>query len=93
VSPTGRRDKHFACVQHHHTMGVQAMGKEEEGKVINADEKSLGWKGFQGSLTDRSIIFQDQPQRIAQELAEKMEEFHKEAEHLNAQTLYPDQTG
>jgi MoCo/4Fe-4S cofactor protein with predicted Tat translocation signal len=88
VKPTGGKDKHFACVQHHHTMGVKAMGKEE-GKEINADEKTLGWKGFQGSLTDRSIIFQTNIKDL-QQLEHKLEEFHHEAEHLNSQTLYPD---
>jgi molybdopterin-containing oxidoreductase family iron-sulfur binding subunit len=83
-------DKQFACVQHHHTMGVQAMGKEE-GKVINADEKSLGWKGFQGSLTSRSVIFQADLKDLPG-LVEEMTEFHKEAKHLNEQTLYPDRT-
>ncbi len=90
VSDKVGADKHFACVQFHHTMGVQAMGKEE-GEVINADEKSLGYKGFQGSLTDRSIIFQVNLNELP-ELAEKMKEFHAEAKHLNDQTLYPDQT-
>lgn len=90
VKPTGGKDKHFACVQHHHTMGVKAMGKEE-GKEINADEKTLGWKGFQGSLTDRSIIFQTNIKDL-QQLEHKLEEFHHEAEHLNSQTLYPDNT-
>lgn len=83
-------DKQFACVQHHHTMGVQAMGKEE-GAVINADEKSLGWKGFQGSLTSRSVIFQADLKDLPG-LVEDMTEFHKEAKHLNEQTLYPDNT-
>lgn len=88
VKPTGTKDKHFACVQHHNTMGVTAMGKEE-GKVINADEKSLGYKGFQGSLTDRSIIFQTNIKDL-QKLENKLEKFHEEADHLNSQTLYPD---
>ncbi len=88
VKPTGSRDKDFASVQHHHTMGVKALGKEE-GKEINVDEKSLGWKGFQGSLTDRSIIFQTNIKDL-QKLEHKLEEFHEEAAHLNAQTLYPD---
>ncbi|MFN0037335.1 MAG: TAT-variant-translocated molybdopterin oxidoreductase [Saprospiraceae bacterium] len=90
VKPTGTRDKDFACVQHHNTMGVTAMGKEE-GKVINADEKSLGWKGFQGSLTDRSIIFQTNIKDL-QKLEHKLEAFHEESTHLNSQTLYPDHT-
>jgi len=90
VTPTGKHDKDFASVQHHHTMGVKAMGKEE-GKVINVDEKSLGWKGFQGSLTDRSIIFQTNIKDL-QKLERKLEKFHEEADHLNSQTLYPDNT-
>ena len=88
LTPTGTRDQHFASVQHHHTMGVKAMGKEE-GKIINADEKSLGYKGFQGSLTDRSIIFQTNIKDL-QKLEHKLEEFHEESNHLNSQTLYPD---
>jgi len=82
--------KDFACVQHHHTMGVKAMGTQE-GKVINADEKALGWNGFQGSLTERSILksanFKDLPK-----LVEEVSEFRKEAHHLNSQTLYPDRS-
>ncbi|MBU6341275.1 MAG: TAT-variant-translocated molybdopterin oxidoreductase [Bacteroidetes bacterium] len=87
LKPTGSRDKHFASVQHHHTMGVKAMGKEEKA-VINVDEKSLGYKGFQGSLTNRSIIFQTNLNEL-HKLEEEMEEFHKESKHLNEQTLYP----
>ncbi|MBK8967519.1 MAG: TAT-variant-translocated molybdopterin oxidoreductase [Lewinellaceae bacterium] len=83
-------DKKFACVQYHHTMGVTAMGKEE-GAIINADEKTLGNKGFQGALTDRSIIFQVNLNELP-ELSEKMAEFHQKAKHLNEQTLYPDNT-
>ena len=90
LTKAGSVDKHFACVQHHHTMGVQAMGKEE-GKVINADEKSLGWKGFQGSLTDRSIIFHANLNELPK-LVSELEEFHEESHHLNSQTLYPDRT-
>lgn len=90
VSDKVGADKHFPSVQFHHTMGVQAMGKEE-GKIINADEKTLGWKGFQGALTDRSIIFHTHVNELPK-FAEKMEAFHEEAEHLNVQTLYPDRT-
>lgn len=81
-------DKHFPSVQYHHTMGVTAMG-EEEGKVINVDEKTLGWKGFQGALTDRSVIFHAHLNELPK-FAEEMSEFHHEADHLNKQTLYPD---
>lgn len=88
VKATGTVDKHFASVQHHHTMGVKAMGKEENA-VINVDEKSLGYKGFQGSLTERSIIFQTTLNELPK-FAEEMAEFHKETKHLNEQSLYPD---
>jgi Fe-S-cluster-containing dehydrogenase component len=88
VTPTGKKDSEFATVQFHHTMGVKAMGKEENA-IINVDEKALGYKGFQGSLTDRSVIFQTHVNELPKFL-EEMEEFHAESEHLNSQTLYPD---
>ncbi|HPI08207.1 MAG TPA: Fe-S cluster-containing hydrogenase [Saprospiraceae bacterium] len=72
-------DKHFACVQHHHTMGVHGADATQ-----NIDEAEF----FQGSLTKRSIIFQTNLKDL-QELEEKLVEFHEEAEHLNSQTLYP----
>lgn len=90
VSNKSGVEKHFACVQYHHTMGVKAMGKEENA-VINVDEKALGYKGFQGSLTDRSIIFQTNLNELPKFVAE-MKEFHAEAEHLNEQSLYPDRS-
>jgi len=82
VTPTGTIDNDYACVQHHHTMGVKGL---QNGKMINADEAVLA---FQGSLTDRSIIFQTNIKDL-QELEHKLEEFHEEAAHLNSQTLYP----
>lgn len=88
VSDKVGEDKSYACVQHHHTLGVQAQGVEE-GKVINVDEKALGWKGFQGSLTNRSIIYPGNLKDI-DAVSEKLAEFHKEADHLNSQTLYPE---
>jgi molybdopterin-containing oxidoreductase family iron-sulfur binding subunit len=90
VSKKVDAEKLVACVQYHHTMGVRAEGVEE-GKVINADEKSLGWKGFQGSLTDRSIIFHANQSEI-KTLQADMEKFHDHAAHLNEQTLYPDRS-
>jgi MoCo/4Fe-4S cofactor protein with predicted Tat translocation signal len=82
VTPTGTVDKDYACVQHHHTMGVK--GKQGD-KTINADEAVLA---YQGSLTDRSIIFQTNIKDL-QKLEHKLEEFHEESAHLNSQTLYP----
>jgi MoCo/4Fe-4S cofactor protein with predicted Tat translocation signal len=88
VSEKNGEDKSYACVQHHHTMGVQAQGIDE-GKLINVDEKALGWNGFQGSLTNRSIIFPGSLKEL-NKLNEEMTEFHNESEHLNSQTLYPE---
>ena len=82
VTANGTIDEHYACVQHHHTMGVQ--GKQGD-KTINADEAVLA---YQGSLTDRSIIFQTNISDL-QDLEEKLTEFHEETHHLNSQTLYP----
>ena len=73
-------DQHFACVQHHHTLGVHSNADANH----NIDEAEY----FQGSLTKRSIIFQTNLKDL-QELEEKMVEFHEEAAHLNSQTLYP----
>ncbi len=73
-------DKDFACVQHHHTMGVHSSADASQ----NIDEAEF----FQGSLTNRSIIFQTNLKDL-QELEEKMGEFHEEAANLNEQTLYP----
>ncbi len=92
------REKNFACVQLHHTMGITGMGTEE-GKIINVDEKALGYKGFQGSLTERSVINQTNLPDLKkfiygdkdavpkkEGLLAKREFFEKD---LNQQTLYP----
>ncbi len=98
ISTKLSKDKNFASVQLHHTMGLKGMG-EEEGEVINVDEKVLGYKGFQGSLTERSVINQtnlpslkkfiygdDSAKPKKKGLLAKREKFEKE---LNQQTLYP----
>ena len=87
-------DKEFACVQYHHTMGVNPRGEdgnivkdESTGKPFNVDEKALGVSGYQGSLTDRSVIFNAN----LSELKEKADELHhkrEEYQHLNEQSLY-----
>ena len=86
VSAKNGTDKEFASVQYHHTMGVTAMGKEE-GAIINADEKSLGYKGFQGSLTDRSIIRKTNIDKV-KEFVTALGEERAEFQHLNAQSIY-----
>jgi molybdopterin-containing oxidoreductase family iron-sulfur binding subunit len=63
VSNSEGKEKYFSCVQYHHTIGVKGKDKET-GEIINADEAATvffdyftGAKGFQGSLTDRSVIY------------------------------------
>lgn len=73
----------FASVQNHHTMGLKAQKGD---KTINADEEMLA---YQGSLVDRSIIFNANLKELPK-FEKEMAAFHKEADHLNSNTLYPD---
>lgn len=91
VSISGKvgRDKEYACVQHHHTMGV--TGKDPgTGKTINVDEKTVATigEGYQGSLVNRSIIFQGALNEV-KELSEKITHKREEFKYLNDKTLYP----
>jgi MoCo/4Fe-4S cofactor protein with predicted Tat translocation signal len=89
VSGKVGNDKHFASVQHHHTLGVKGMD-ETINEIINVDEKAvmtLG-SGFQGGLTKRSIL------RSADlaTLTDSLDDLKHEREHhqkLNSYTLYP----
>lgn len=78
-------EKDFACVQYHHTMGVQGM---VDGKKINVDEREIGSTGFQGSLTNRSVIKQAHVKDTAKFVAENKKTRDKFQE-LNDKTLYP----
>lgn len=90
----GKIEKHFACVQHHHTFGVTAI-ETSSGNEFNADEAALVddafkgiTKGFQGSITRRSIIRHSH----VNDLKESIEALKKERahhQHLNEQGLYP----
>ena len=89
VKMTGRTgtDDIFACVQYHHTMGVTGIDTETN-QEINVDEKALGYKGYQGSLTKRSIIHHahiDEVEKFVEELKEQRTEF----KDLNSKSLYP----
>ena len=88
VSEKIETDKRFPAVQYHHTMGVKAA--DESGEVINVDEKTVMTvgEGYQGGLVNRSVIFQANLSEVS-DLAHRVEEFRKEANHLNDQTLYP----
>ena len=84
------RDKEFACVQHHHTMGVTGEDPKN-GETINVDEKTVAsiGEGFQGSLVDRSIIFRGSLEELPA-LEEKIHHKREEFQALNEKTLYPD---
>lgn len=85
VSGKNGRDLQHACVQYHHTYGVQQDGGEE-----NVDETalmSLG-KGYQGSLTDRSVLYYSNLDELSKTI-EKVKKKRETAEYLNKKTLYP----
>lgn len=86
-------DRHLACVQYHHTMGV--TGENAAGETINVDEKTttlladpFNEDGFQGGLVNRSVIYQGNLAELS-ELQHHIEEKRGEAEKLNQHTIYP----
>ena len=79
----------FACVQYHHSMGLKGVDPDT-GETINVDEKAsmtLG-AGYQGGITERSIIYKANLQEVG-ELAGHIVERREEASELNDNTLYP----
>jgi MoCo/4Fe-4S cofactor protein with predicted Tat translocation signal len=93
VSDKIGEEEDFSCVQYHHTIGVKGIDKES-GKEINADEAALvffdyftGVKGFQGALTDRSVIYTSNVGELKNSV-EHLQERRKHAQHLNAQQIY-----
>jgi len=93
VSGTVGKEDHFSCVQYHHTIGVKATNND--GEVINADEATLGQTaygvgltGYQGSLTERSVIYPTTVKELKGSMA-RLHEKQAEFDHLNEATLYP----
>ena len=82
----GEEDE-FACVQYHHTFGVRAMGEEEQ-EVINVDEKSLGYKGFQGSITERSVLRYANLDELPL-MKDRLRAQRAKHQELNSHSLYP----
>lgn len=91
-------DEEFACVQYHHTMGVTGKTNDSD-ETLNVDEvalMSLG-KGFQGSLTDRSVIERSNLNNLEHFLNNDGKDGERKGlhvrrhhhEHLNDQTIYP----
>lgn len=88
VSPKVGKDKHFSCVQYHHSLGV--TGTDKSGKKINVDEKTLMTlgEGMQGGLVDRSVMYHTNVREM-DEFLEHLKEKRAEAQELNSKTLYP----
>ncbi len=95
VSVSGKvgKEKDFSCVQYHHTMGVRGIDKDTDTE-INADEAALvtfdyftGVKGFQGALTERSVIYTSNIKEVKGN-TEHLQERRKHAQHLNEQQIY-----
>ncbi len=94
-SKTGR-DALFATMQLHQTYGLNTTDKEGKikydehtKKPFNVDEQVLGHRGFQGSLTDRSVFFQTTAKDLKASVDE-LKEKRKEYQYLNSKGLYPD---
>ena len=82
-------DDTFASVQYHHTFGVSDKDPES-GETINVDEKAIVTlsEGYQGSITDRTIIRHSdlsQLEKAVHDLEHELEHH----QHLNEQSLYP----
>lgn len=90
------RDGLFACVQMHHTYGLNTVDDagnikldESTGKPFNVDEQVLGHRGFQGSLTNRSVFFRTTTKDLEKDI-EGLKEKRKEYQYLNSKGLYYD---
>ena len=82
------KDDQFAAVQYHHTYGV----KDEDpktGERINVDEQSISAiaKGYQGALTDRSVLFYADMNEL-ETAVDKLHKHREHAQYLNEQTIY-----
>ncbi|MEE9373635.1 MAG: Fe-S cluster-containing hydrogenase [Saprospiraceae bacterium] len=93
VSNSKGKEDEYSSVQYHHTMGVTAI-ETKTGKTINADEAALApgygnvFQGFQGSLTERTVIRHTDLDHL-EEAVDHLQ--HERAHHqkLNGHTLYP----
>ncbi len=93
VSNALSKEKEFSCVQYHHTYGVTAEDTAT-GKVINADEAATvffdyftGVTGFQGALTDRSVVYTTNFKDIKEEVKDLTKK-RETAQFLNSKQIY-----
>ena len=93
VSESNGKEEHFSCVQYHHTYGVEAV-ETETGNIINADEAATvffdyftGVKGFQGALTDRSVIYTSNVTDLKENI-DDLQHAREHAQFLNSKQIY-----
>jgi molybdopterin-containing oxidoreductase family iron-sulfur binding subunit len=87
------KEKYYSSVQYHHTMGIKATDSKT-GEKINADEAATVFfnygmvrQGYQGSLTDRTIIFNSNIKDLESNI-ESLKEKRAHAQHLNDSQIY-----
>ncbi len=81
-------DDTFASVQYHHTYGIKDTDPNT-GEKLNVDEQSIATiaTGYQGALTDRSVMYYSDLHHLEEDL-EHLKEKRAEAQHLNSRQLY-----
>ncbi len=91
VSTKVGEEDYFSCVQYHHAYGLKGTEKST-GERINADEAILGMAygkaGYQGSITERSVMYTTNLKDLDSNIAE-LKEKRAFAQDLNSKTLYP----
>jgi molybdopterin-containing oxidoreductase family iron-sulfur binding subunit len=93
VSTKVGKEDAFSCVQYHHTYGVKGVDAAS-GEVVNADEQALaffdyftGVKGYQGALTDRSVVYTSNVNDLKDNIAD-LKHKREEAQYLNSKQIY-----
>ena len=93
VSDSKGKEAHYSSVQYHHTYGVEGEDAKT-GETINADEAALVTvsyglvdQGFQGALTDRSVMYTTSVNELKEDL-DRMLEKRAHAQHLNENQIY-----
>ena len=93
VSNKVGKEKEYSSVQYHHTYGVTDTDSRT-GETINADEAALvsfdyglGLQGFQGALTDRSVMYYSNINEL-EDSVKHLDEKRAHAQHLNEQQIY-----
>ncbi len=98
ISQKVGKDKNFACVQMHHTYGLNTRGDDGKikiddsprgtGRPYNVDEAEVVPAGYQGSITERSVVYYSNTKDLQKNI-DWLKDRRWHAEHLNQETLYP----